>query len=68
MNGETRNFIAQVIQWRGWTLARVHGSYQVFIMAGRRERIVIPIHGNQPSEKGLLRSLMKIAGLKEDDL
>jgi predicted RNA binding protein YcfA (HicA-like mRNA interferase family) len=37
-------------------------------MPGRRERIVIPIHGNQPLKKGLLRSLMKIAGLQEDDL
>jgi HicA toxin of bacterial toxin-antitoxin, len=40
----------------------------IFTMAGRRERIVIPIHGNQPLKKGLLRSLMKIAGLQEDDL
>jgi hypothetical protein len=31
-------------------------------MAGRRERIVIPIHGNQPLKKGLLRSLMKMPG------
>jgi predicted RNA binding protein YcfA (HicA-like mRNA interferase family) len=60
--------LAQVIQRRGWTLARVHGSHHVFIMAGRRERIVIPIHGNQPLKKGLLRSLMKIAGLQEEDL
>jgi hypothetical protein len=36
--------------------------------ARRRERIVIPIHGNQPLKKGLLRSLMKIAGLHEEDL
>src|SRR5262245_19527594 len=48
--------------------ARVHGSHHVFTMAGRRERIVIPLHGNQPLKKGLLRSLMKIAGLTEDDL
>jgi predicted RNA binding protein YcfA (HicA-like mRNA interferase family) len=60
--------LAQVIQRRGWTLARVHGSHHVFTMTGRRERIVIPIHGNQPLKKGLLRSLMKIAGLQEDDL
>jgi predicted RNA binding protein YcfA (HicA-like mRNA interferase family) len=60
--------LAQVIQRRGWTLARVHGSHHVFTTAGRRERIVIPIHGNQSLKKGLLRSLMKIAGLKEDDL
>ena len=60
--------LAQIVQRRGWTLARVHGSHHVFTMAGRRERMVIPIHGNQPLEKGLLRSLIKIAGLKEDDL
>jgi len=60
--------LAPVIQRRSWTLARVHGSHHVFTMAGRRERIVIPIHGNQPLKKGLLRSLTKIAGLKEDDL
>lgn len=35
---------------------------------GRGERIVIPIHGNQPLKQGLLRSLMKIAGLRDDDL
>jgi len=48
--------------------ARVCGSHHVFTMAGRRERIVIPIHGNQPLKRGLLRALMKIAGLQEDDL
>jgi predicted RNA binding protein YcfA (HicA-like mRNA interferase family) len=37
-------------------------------MPGRRERIVIPIHGNQPLKVGLLRSLMKIANLNESDL
>jgi predicted RNA binding protein YcfA (HicA-like mRNA interferase family) len=60
--------LAQIIQRRGWILARIHGSHHVFIMAGRRERIVIPMHGNQPLKKGLVRSLMKIAGLHEDDL
>lgn len=59
---------AQIIQRRGWILARVHGSHHVFTMPGRRERIVIPIHGNQPLKKGLLLSLMKISGLQEDDL
>jgi len=60
--------LAPVIQRRGWTLARVDGSHHVFTMAGRRERIVIPIHGNQPLKKGLLRSLMKIARLQDEDL
>ena len=60
--------LARIVQRRGWTLARIQGSHHIFTMPGRRERIVIPIHGNQPLKQGLLRSLMKSAGLREDDL
>lgn len=60
--------LARLVGQRGWTFARTHGSHHIFTMPGRRERIVIPIHGNQPLKIGLLRSLMKIAELKETDL
>jgi len=60
--------LARIVQRRGWTLARIHGSHHIFTMPGRRERIVIPVHGNQALKRGLLRSLMKIARLQEDDL
>ena len=60
--------LARAIERKGWLLARVHGSHHIFMMAGRQERIVIPIHGNHPLKIGLLRSLMNIAGLTEEDL
>jgi predicted RNA binding protein YcfA (HicA-like mRNA interferase family) len=60
--------LMRIIQRKGWSLARVNGSHHIFTMAGRRERIVIPVHGNRPLKIGLLRSLMKIAGLEEADL
>lgn len=59
---------SRVVQQRGWQLARIHGSHHIFTMPNRRERLVIPIHGNRPLKTGLLRSLMKIAGLEEGDL
>ena len=59
---------SRVVQQRGWQPARVHGSHHIFTMSGRRERLVIPIHGNRPLKTGLLRSLMKIVGLEEGDL
>lgn len=59
---------ARVIQRKGWTLSRIRGSHHVFVMQGRRERIIIPIHGNQPLKIGLLKSLMKIADLTEADI
>ena len=60
--------LAKAIQRKGWTLARIQGSHHIFAMPGRRERIVIPIHSNRPLKIGLLRSLMKIADLAEDEL
>jgi predicted RNA binding protein YcfA (HicA-like mRNA interferase family) len=60
--------LARLIQRKGWTLSRVNGSHHVFVMQGRRERIVIPVHGNQPLKIGLLKSLMKIADLTEADV
>ena len=47
---------------------RIKGSHHVFTKDGRPERIVIPIHGNKPLKIGLLRSLMKIADLSEEDI
>ena len=60
--------LAKVIQRKGWNLVRVKGSHHIFVMSGRRERIVIPIHGNRPLKIGLLRALMKIAELEESDV
>ena len=60
--------LAKAIERKGWSLARVKGSHHIFVMSGRRERIVIPIHGNRPLKIGLLRALMKIAELEESDV
>lgn len=60
--------LAKAIERKGWSLVRVKGSHHIFVMSGRRERIVIPIHGNRPLKIGLLRALMKIAELKESDV
>jgi predicted RNA binding protein YcfA (HicA-like mRNA interferase family) len=60
--------LAKIIAARGWVLRRVSGSHHIFLKEGKRERIVIPIHANRPLKTGLLRSLIKIAELKEADL
>jgi len=60
--------LAKIIATRGWVLRRISGSHHIFLKEGKRERIVIPIHANKPLKIGLLRSLMKIAELRDDDL
>lgn len=62
-----KDFI-RLLQKRGWLLKRINGSHHIFTKAGHRERIVIPVHGNQPLKIGLLKHQMKIAELTEADL
>jgi predicted RNA binding protein YcfA (HicA-like mRNA interferase family) len=58
----------RILQSHGWRLKRINGSHHIFTKEGHRERIVIPVHGNQPLKLGLLKNQMKIAGLSESDL
>jgi predicted RNA binding protein YcfA (HicA-like mRNA interferase family) len=52
----------------GWQLLRVHGSHHVYGKAGSVVRLSIPIHGNQALKTGLLRHILKMAGLQESAL
>ena len=60
--------LAKMIATRGWVPRRMFGSHHIFLKEGKKERIVNPVHANKPLKAGLLRSLTKIAKLREDDL
>ena len=60
--------LARLAEGKEWTLKRVKGSHHVYVKDGREERVVIPMHGNRPLKIGLLKSLMKIIPLVEDEL
>jgi len=47
---------------------RINGNHHIFTKEGHQERMVIPVHRNQPLKIGLLKHQMKIAGLTESDL
>ena len=59
---------ARLLEKRGWVLMRVQGSHHIFAKPGRIERISVPVHGNKPLKVGLLRHLMKLAGIDESEL
>ena len=58
----------RLLERRGWTLLRVHGSHHVYGKPGSIVRLSVPIHGSTPLKIGLLKHLMKMSGLSEDDL
>lgn len=60
--------LAAILARHGWRLLRVNGSHHIFGKTGSVVRLSVPIHGNHPLKIGLLKHVLKIAGLSETDL
>ncbi len=58
---------AKTLEKQGWQLVRVNGSHHVYMKPGSSARISLPIHGNDDFKIGLLKHLMKVAGIAESD-
>ncbi len=58
--------LAKVLERNGWILLRVRGSHHIYCKAGSTVRLSVPIHGNRSLRIGLLKHLLKTAGLSED--
>ncbi len=59
---------AKLLEKNGWELRRTEGSHHIYAKTGNTARISVPIHGDNPLKIGLLRHLMKIAGIDESEL
>jgi len=60
--------LGRVLARHGWKLVRVHGSHHIYGRPGSIVRLSVPVHGNISLKRGLLKHLVKMAGLKETDL
>ena len=58
---------ARAVERLGWKLLRVAGSHHIYGKDGSIVRLSVPIHGNKSLKFGLLRHLMKQAGIAEDE-
>jgi predicted RNA binding protein YcfA (HicA-like mRNA interferase family) len=59
---------ARVVERRGWVLLRVSGSHHIYGKSGSVVRLSVPIHGNKPLKRGLLRHLAKLADILDEEL
>lgn len=66
MNSMSGKELAKLLERNGWILLRVQGSHHVYGKPGIASRISVPIHGNKDLKVGLLRHLLKTAGLLEN--
>jgi predicted RNA binding protein YcfA (HicA-like mRNA interferase family) len=60
--------LSRALERRGWALMRVHGSHHIYGKPGSVVRLSVPIHGSRPLKTGLLRHLMNLAGIGEQDI
>ncbi len=68
MKSVSGKVLAKVLERHDWALLRVHGSHHIYGKTGSDVRLSVPIHGNKALKIGLLRHLIKQAGLSEKDL
>ena len=59
---------ARLVGQHGWTLLRVSGSHHIYGKTGSTIRLSIPIHGNRPLKRGLMRHLIKLAEIPDKEL
>jgi len=60
--------LARLLERHGWTLMRVNGSHHIFSKPGSIVRLSVPIHGNHALKTGLLKHLLKLAEISENEL
>ncbi|GJL66635.1 MAG: hypothetical protein NPIRA05_16060 [Nitrospirales bacterium] len=59
---------AKLLEKKGWELRRIKGSHHIYVKEGNPARISVPIHGSNALKMGLLKHLMKIAGIGESEM
>ncbi len=55
--------LCKILEENGWELVRITGSHHVFAKQGETARIVVPVHANKEIKTGLLKAILKTAGL-----
>ncbi len=59
---------ARILEEQGWSLKSIKGSHHVYTKPGNPARISVPVHGNKTLKIGLLKHLMKMAEINEDEI
>lgn len=60
--------LCKILENHGWTLLRIHGSHHIYGREGSIVRLSVPVHGNKQLKTGLLKHLIKISGINEDEI
>ncbi|MCL4479698.1 MAG: type II toxin-antitoxin system HicA family toxin [Deltaproteobacteria bacterium] len=68
MKSITGKELCKILEKKGWELKNIKGSHHVYMKSGRKERLSVPVHGNKDLKIGLLKAIMKMAEIDENEL
>ena len=68
MKHVTGKDMCRALERFGWTLERIKGSHHIYSHPAHVFPIPVPIHGNKDLKTGTQKSIMRAAGLTDDDL
>lgn len=60
--------MCKVLERHGWRLSRTKSSHHIYKKPGEPAIITVPVHGNKDLRPGTQATIMKAAGLTDDDL
>lgn len=60
--------LCKLVEQKGWILQRITGSHHIYANPELEPILSIPVHRNQDLKIGILKALMKISQLSEEDL
>ena len=55
--------LVKILDMHGWVLSRIQGSHHIYTKVGEIVRISVPMHSNKDLKIGLLKHILKIAGI-----
>ena len=60
--------LAKIVSQHGWIVLRIQGSHHIYGKTGSIVRLSIPVHGNESLKIGLLKHLLKLAEISEQEI
>lgn len=63
MKNITGKELCKILEKNGWKLLRISGSHHIYSKQNEIAKITVPVHSNKTIKTGLLKAILKTAGL-----
>lgn len=60
------NELHRLLKKEGWLNERQSGSHIILVHPNKKEKLIVPNHSSKEVKKGLLKAILKQAGIKTD--